>query len=59
MADDPPHKSKAPPPVPVPPMPVHLPTSDAARPHTSPLRRGEKEPVDPNLPPEPESDPNP
>ena len=48
----------APPPEPVPPMPVHLPTSDAERPHTSPLRHDE-EPVDPRLPPEPGNDINP
>lgn len=54
-----PDEQKAPPPQPVPPMPVALPTSDAAHPHTSPLRRGEKEPVDPNLAPEPGNDPNP
>ena len=60
MADkQPPEKPKAPPPEPVPPMPVGLPTSDAERPHTSPMRHGEKEPVDPNLPPEPGNDPNP
>lgn len=40
-------------------MPVGLPTSDAERPHTSPVRHGEKEPVDPNLPPGPENDSNP
>jgi hypothetical protein len=50
---------KAPPPEPVPPMPVSLPTSDAEHPHTSPLRQGESEPADPNLPPEPGNDPNP
>lgn len=54
-----PDKNKAAPPQPVPPMPVALPTGDAERPHTSPLRRGEKEPVDPNLPPEPGNDSNP
>jgi hypothetical protein len=47
------------PPEPVPPMPAGLPTSDATRPHTSPLRQGEKEPDDPTLPPEPGNDPNP
>ena len=52
-------ENKAPPPGPVLPMPVHLPTGDAKRPHTSPLRQGEDEPVDPNLPPEPGNDPNP
>lgn len=52
-------KNKAAPPEPVPSMPAALPTSDAERPHTSPLRQGEKEPVDPNLPPEPGNDPNP
>lgn len=50
---------KAPPPPPVPPMPAALPTSDAERPHTSPLRHGEQEPPDPNLPPEPGNDLNP
>lgn len=48
----------APPPGPVPPMPVHLPTSDAEKPHSSPLR-DEHEPVDPRLPPEPGNDINP
>ena len=51
-------KAKAPPPEPVPPMPVHLPTSDAEKPHTSPLRH-DNEPVDPRLPPEPGNDINP
>lgn len=46
-------------PQPVPPMPVHLPTSDAERPHTSPLRHDGDEPIDPELPPEPGNDPNP
>lgn len=46
-------------PVGVPPMPKALPTSDAKRPHTSPLRNGEQEPVDPELPPSPGNDPNP
>ena len=54
-----PDRQKAPPPEPVPPMPAGLPTSDAEHPHTSPLRRGESEPVDPNLPPGPGNDPNP
>ena len=54
-----PDDQKAPPPVPVPPMPASLPTSDAEHPHTSPLRRGENEPVDPNLSPGPGNDPNP
>ncbi len=52
-------EQKTPPPEPVPPMPAGLPTSDAGHPHTSPLRHGEKELVDPNLPPEPGNDPNP
>ncbi|HEV7345222.1 MAG TPA: hypothetical protein VGN60_06285 [Devosia sp.] len=52
-------QDKAAPPEPVPPMPGTLPTTDAERPHTSPLRHGEKEPVDPTLPPEPGHDPNP
>ena len=59
MSDkQPPAKPKAPPPEPVPPMPKGLPTGDAERPHTSPMRHGE-EPIDPSLPPEPENDPNP
>lgn len=57
--DHKPDKPKAPPPDRVPAMPVGLPTGDALHPHTSPLRHGEKEPIDPNLPPEPENDPNP
>jgi hypothetical protein len=40
-------------------MPVTLPTSDAERPHTSPLRQDEHEPADPNLPAEPSNDINP
>lgn len=57
------HKSRndaehAPPPQPVPPMPVHLPTSDAEKPHSSPLRHDD-EPADPRLPPEPGNDINP
>ncbi|MGB3335767.1 MAG: hypothetical protein WBA73_01165 [Devosia sp.] len=54
-----PKRNKAAPPEPVPPMPAGLPTSDAERPHTSPMRHGEKEPIDPNLPPEPGNDSNP
>jgi hypothetical protein len=46
-------------PQPVPPMPLGLPTSEADRPHTTPLRHGENEPEDPLLPPEPSHDINP
>ena len=60
MADKPDaDKLRPAPPEPVPPMPASLPTSDAERPHTSPMRHGEKEPVDPGLPPGPGNDPNP
>nr|WP_314260017.1 hypothetical protein [uncultured Devosia sp.] len=46
-------------PDPAPPMPVNLPTSDAGNPRTTPLRHGEEEPLDYNLPPEPKNDWNP
>ncbi|WEK06265.1 MAG: hypothetical protein P0Y65_08480 [Candidatus Devosia phytovorans] len=46
-------------PDPVPPMPVNLPTSNADHPGTTPLRHGEKDPLDYNLPPEPKNDWNP
>lgn len=47
-------------PVPVPPMPNFFPIGDAENPHSTSLRHDpEDRPIDPRLPPEPGSDPNP